>query len=581
MVHPYRRLALVTAAGTIAGLAEAGVLVLVVRVALAVTVDDPSAITVPLVSVEPSTGQLLWTAVVLSLVAMALHVGLARLTARISADVLINVRSRAIDAYGRASWERQAQEREGALQETVSSLAGNSGQLANTYANGLASLLSLVTLLATAALVDPLAMAVVVLFGAALSLSFRPLTRLTRRRARAYVRSNSKFAEDVSQMSSLSMELRVFGVQEQASAELRDSVRRTAALSYRMRVTQRLGWSLYRDIAVLFVVLAIGALYLMSEDALLGAGTVVILVVRALNSAQALQRNLQTVNELSPNLDMLLERLEALEAAAELRGERPLPALHSLELHDVTYEYVSGDGALRGITLRIEPGEVLGIVGPSGGGKSTLVQVLLRLRHPREGVVMVNGLPAEEFQEADWARLVALVPQEPKLMEASIADNIRFLREGITDDQVRAAARDAHVEAELLAQPAGFDTQLGPRGTGLSGGQKQRLAIARALVGQPQLIVLDEPTSALDHESERRLQETIRGLKGRVTLVIVAHRTTTLASCDRLVVIRNGSIDGLGTPAELAAQPGFYQSIAASLVDAPAGATSLPSPSPA
>lgn len=573
MVHPYRRLGVVTAAGTIAGLAEAAVLVLVVRVAIRVTASDDEPISLPLIGVEPSTGNLLWAAMALTLLAMSLHVVLARITARISADVLVNVRSRAIDAYGHARWERQALEREGALQETVSSLARNSGQLANTFASALASALNLAALLLTAALVDPVAMVVVVAFGALLSLSFRPLTRLTRRRAAQYVRSNSKFSEDVSQMSSLAMELRVFGVQDQASEELHTAIRRTAMQGYRMRVTQRLGWSLYRDLAVLFLVVAIGALYLVGESALLGAGTVVILVVRALTSAQALQRNVQLVHELSPNLDMLLERLDSLEGDAEPAGERPLTDLHSLELHDVSYEYVPGDGALREITLRVEPGEVLGIVGPSGGGKSTLVQVLLRLRRPRSGIVLVNGLPYEEYAEGDWAGLVALVPQEPRLMESSIADNIRFLRPGISDERVREAARAAHVEAEILAQPQGFDTMLGPRGTGLSGGQKQRLAIARALAGDPQLIVLDEPTSALDVHSEAKLQDTIRGLKGSVTLVIVAHRTTTLASCDRLVVLRDGQVDRLGSPADLAAQPGFYQSIAASLVDSPEGPT--------
>jgi len=194
---------------------------------------------------------------------------------------------------------------------------------------------------------------------------------------------------------------------------------------------------------------------------------------------------------------------------------------------------------------------VLGVVGPSGGGKSTLVQVLLRLRLPRSGSVLVNGVPYQEHRDSDWTRLVTLVPQEPRLMEASIAENIRFFRSGISDEQVRSAARAAHVEAEMIAQSHGFDTVLGPRGSGLSGGQKQRLAIARALVGKPAVIVLDEPTSALDAESERLVQDTIRELKGTVTFVIVAHRATTLALCDRLVVVRNGSVEQVASLIDL------------------------------
>ena len=128
-------------------------------------------------------------------------------------------------------------------------------------------------------------------------------------------------------------------------------------------------------------------------------------------------------------------------------------------------------------------------------------------------------------------------------MEASVADNIAFLRPGIDRADVEAAADAAHVGAEIRALPDGFDTVLGPRGSGLSGGQKQRIAFARALAGLPRLLVLDEPTSALDGESERRIQETIDELKGRVTMVIVAHRRSTLDVCDRVISMRGGRIE--------------------------------------
>jgi len=549
--RPYRRLGIITVAGLAAGLAEAGVIVIVVRVAVAIATDTTTAIQLPLVTHPPSTPILLWMAAGMTFVALVMHLLLAHFTARLSSEILVTVRNRAIDAFGRADWERQAAQRDGALQQTVSVLAGNSAQLANVFAIGISSLLSLIMLVAAAAVVDPLAMVVVAAFGGLMSLSFRPLAHITRRRSRAFVNSTNRFAEDVSRMTTMAMELRVFGVQEQASSELRAAVDRTADDAYRMRVVQRLGWALYSDVAMMFVVSALGVLYLIATDALIGAGTVVILVLRALNSAQTVQRNLQTINELGPNLDALVEHLKVLEAAAPAPGDRPLDEIKSIELVRVTYEYVPGDGALRDVDLRIAPGEVLGVVGPSGGGKSTLVQVLLRLRMPRSGLVLVNGVPYQDHRDGDWTRLVTLVPQEPRLMEASIAENIRFFRPGISDEQVRAAARAAHVETEMIAQPHGFDTVLGPRGSGLSGGQKQRLAIARALVGNPAVIVLDEPTSALDAESERHIQDTIRELKGTVTFVIVAHRATTLALCDRLVVVRNGSSEQVASLIDL------------------------------
>jgi ABC-type multidrug transport system fused ATPase/permease subunit len=195
-----------------------------------------------------------------------------------------------------------------------------------------------------------------------------------------------------------------------------------------------------------------------------------------------------------------------------------------------------------GITLTIDAGEIVGVVGPSGAGKSTLVQLLLRLRVPSRGTITVSGIPYEDIEPSSWHRLVALVPQDPKLFGGSVHDNIAFHRPGITRERVEQAAAAAHVAHDVRELPEGFDTMLGPRGTGLSGGQKQRVAIARALVGEPQLVVLDEPTSALDTRSEQLLLQTIEELEGRVTMVIVAHRLTTLARCDRLLAMNHGHL---------------------------------------
>jgi ABC-type multidrug transport system fused ATPase/permease subunit len=184
----------------------------------------------------------------------------------------------------------------------------------------------------------------------------------------------------------------------------------------------------------------------------------------------------------------------------------------------------------------------------------------------------VSGIPYEQIEPQSWHRLVTLVPQEPKLFEGTVADNIAFLRPGITREEVEHAAGLAHVLDDIRALPEAFDTQLGPRGTGLSGGQKQRIAIARALVGEPQLLVLDEPTSALDVKSEQLLQQTIQDLKGRVTLVIVAHRLATLASCDRVVAMADGRIQVIGTLDEALAGLSF-----GSVVQMNPSAASVPS----
>jgi ABC-type multidrug transport system fused ATPase/permease subunit len=564
--HPRRKLFQVVLVSAAGGLAEAAVLVLIVRIAVSLNDGSPSrALRLPILGSEPTIGWLLWAGVGFVILGTILDLFLARLTARMSSEVLANSRSQAVGAFLRATWARQAQDREGALQETISTLAMQSSLLALTFASGLAAALNLLTLLVVATLVDPVAMIVVLLFGAGLFAALRPMATMTRRRAKLFVASNSNFAEEVSKISSLAMELQVFGVQETAALNLEALNAGAAKRQFDTRFASRFGSMLYRDVAVLFLVGALGGLYILGNGAITGVSTVIILVVRALSSAQNMQVSLQTLNEQSPNLDSLEARLRSLEESAVTLGNAPLIEFRSIEFAGMGYEYVPGIGALEDVSLRIEAGEIIGIIGPSGGGKSTFVQVLLRLRTPQTGTVTLNGEPYESFSASDWAKMVAFVPQEPKLMEASVADNITFLRGGFHHTDVVKAAEAAHVADEIRALRGGFDAQLGPRGGGLSGGQKQRVAIARAIVGRPQLLVLDEPTSALDVQSERLLQQTIANLKGSTTIVIVAHRLSTLQYCDRLLVLRNGRVEKIGTPDDLAREPGFYKSITTDL----------------
>jgi ABC-type bacteriocin/lantibiotic exporter with double-glycine peptidase domain len=182
------------------------------------------------------------------------------------------------------------------------------------------------------------------------------------------------------------------------------------------------------------------------------------------------------------------------------------------------------------------------VVGASGSGKSTLSALLLRLRAPTAGTILAGDVALADVAPAAWARLAAYVPQDSRLIRSSVADNIRFFRAGFSDDDVRAAARAAHLEDEILALPDGYATEIGPGARDLSGGQRQRLAIARALLQHPSLLVLDEPTSALDAHSEQLIGRTLAELKGGTTIVLIAHRPATLELCDRIVEVAGGTV---------------------------------------
>jgi ABC-type multidrug transport system fused ATPase/permease subunit len=201
----------------------------------------------------------------------------------------------------------------------------------------------------------------------------------------------------------------------------------------------------------------------------------------------------------------------------------------------------------------------VGIVGPSGAGKSTLIQLLLRLREPTEGVMTVDARDARRLSLDDWYRHVAFVPQEPHLFAGTVADNVAFFRPEVDAADIQRAAKLAHLHDDVMSWPRGYDTMVGERGGQLSGGQRQRLCIARALVESPDMMVLDEPTSALDVRSESLIRETIADLAPSTTVFVIAHRLSTLAVCDRIMVILDGVLEGFDEPEQLEASNPFYR----------------------
>ncbi|MBP6767640.1 MAG: ATP-binding cassette domain-containing protein [Reyranella sp.] len=266
----------------------------------------------------------------------------------------------------------------------------------------------------------------------------------------------------------------------------------------------------------------------------------------------------------------------AAERLAELRAEAPSiaepakpkvlpkPVQGAVSFEGVSFRYPTRTDALAldGFDLAIAPGETVAIVGPSGAGKTTAFNLLLRFYDPEKGTVRLDGLDIRDLALRDLRRSLAVVPQDPTLFSASVADNIRYGRPDASDAEVRAAAEAASALGFIEALPHGFATDLGARGVRLSGGQRQRIAIARALLCDPAVLLLDEATSALDAESELAVQQALdRVMRHRTTLVI-AHRLATVQKADRIVVLDQGRVVDVGTHAELVGRGGLYARLA-------------------
>ncbi len=242
----------------------------------------------------------------------------------------------------------------------------------------------------------------------------------------------------------------------------------------------------------------------------------------------------------------------------------PKRANGAIGFEDVTFHYPARPeiAALSGLNLTIQPGETVALVGPSGAGKTTVFQLLMRFFDPDQGRVTLDGIALDAMRREEMRQNMALVPQDPVIFATTARENIRFGRPGASDAEVEDAAKAAAAHDFLSALPQGYDTYVGERGVMLSGGQKQRIAIARAILRDAPVLLLDEATSALDAESERAVQMAVERLSENRTTIIIAHRLATVKAADRIVVMEAGQIVAEGSHDALVAQGGLYARLA-------------------
>ena len=241
-------------------------------------------------------------------------------------------------------------------------------------------------------------------------------------------------------------------------------------------------------------------------------------------------------------------------------GDVPFNALkQSIEFKNVSLRYLEEEGpAVHQISFTLPRGSMVALVGESGGGKSTLADLLLRLYDPDSGEVIVDGIPLKQYVIADWRNKIGVVGQDTVLFHASIRENIAFGKLDAITTEIEDAAQKAHADGFIKQLAQGYETIVGDRGYRLSGGQRQRIAIARAIVRQPEILVLDEATSNLDSSSERMIQQALDGLRSNRTVLVIAHRLSTIAMADQILVVEKGRVIEQGTHKELLETEGRY-----------------------
>jgi ATP-binding cassette subfamily B protein len=295
------------------------------------------------------------------------------------------------------------------------------------------------------------------------------------------------------------------------------------------------------------------------------AGDVVLVCTLAFTVLHATRDLAVALVDVTQHMARLAEALGTLLRPHDLREHTlatPLvPRQQGVAFEDVSFAYAGGRQVFGSFDLAIEAGRRTGLVGPSGGGKSTVLALLQRFHDPDQGRVLIDGQDIAWITQESLRRAISVVPQEISLLHRSILDNIRYGRPDASDAEVRAAAEAARCRDFIEAMPAGFSTVVGDRGARLSGGQRQRIAIARALLKDSPIVLLDEATSALDPESEEQIRQALDRLMEHRTVIAIAHRLSTLRSFDRIVVLDHGRIVQDGAPDELAGSEGPYRDL--------------------
>jgi ABC-type multidrug transport system fused ATPase/permease subunit len=543
---PRRRLGVIAVIAAAGGATEALVLVAMVRLALAVSTHT-DAVTLGLPGIGAgsfSVSALVRLTLGAVVVRLLLHTVAAWASGRMTADVFARLRSATAASYLEADWETQAAEPHGELQDVLTTHATRLAELVVYGLNATVAAFNFVALVAGALVVSPVGAGVTaaVLLGTLAALT--PVSRMAGAFAAQRAAKNMAYASQIAETVELMREVKVYGVGERVRERLDRSAAEVSAPFFGAHFGSRLLAGLYQNVALAFVLIGMGILAARDAGSLATVGAVAVIFLRTLSYGQALQTAIHQMADAAPSIDTVLDRRRRYTPIRAATGSRRKSSFSMLTVDGVSYSH--GDAPLLlDVSFSARHGELVGLVGRSGGGKSTLLEVLAGLRHASAGSVLLDGMPIESYSRDTLARCIGFVPQFPVLFAGSVTENIRFWRDTVTSDDVERAAVLVGLDVDARQWPQGLDTAVTHRGQSVSGGQRQRIGLARALAGSPSILLLDEPTSALDAATESRVREVIDAARASAAVVLGAHRQTTLDLCDRLVLLEDGRLQEL------------------------------------
>lgn len=452
-----------------------------------------------------------------------------------------------------ATWPFLLQQKIGTVHNTLVRDIQNTGALLSTVAQAVQSFSGLLMYLLVAVNISPTMTLYAIGGGAVIFVMVRPFRRHTRTLGWSAATVEKQFAQFLNEHISGMKTVKAAGTERAALKDGTSHIRALRALSIRLAFVSSASSSFFQPASLVLVIILFLLTYSAPGFSIISFAAGLYLIQKIFTYLESGQNALLSINQYVPYAKNVAafkkELMDHRESVGS--GDRPFVFEKSLAFDQVTFSYVESRPVLSDVSFSIARGEMIGLIGPSGAGKTSVADLVLRLFHPTSGAVLLDGVPAEEIPLDMWRKRISYVPQDVFLLNDTISENIRFYGPAISHEELEQVARQANIYDVVTSLPNGFNTVVGDRGALLSGGQRQRIALARALARKPEILILDEATSALDHESEKLIQESINALRGKVTVLIIAHRPSTVADADSIIVLRDGVIAEQGAPKNL------------------------------
>ncbi len=399
------------------------------------------------------------------------------------------------------------------------------------------------------------------IFGTIILLLYKPLFSFARGLSQQISHINVDIAHHINEsliglktIKALSAEKRVMLRGKSFFEQLRDK-------HLRLTILTKITTESLQPIGILFLTMVIAFAFYQTSYNLGALAALVYLIHRIFQYTQSIQSMTQNISVILPYVENMTSYLEEADKAKEgrfFKTREKIQFEETLSFNSVSFSYNDSKKVIDKTSFTVKRGEMVGFIGPSGAGKTTIFDLLLRLLRPTEGKILVDGKNIHSIDIPDWRKNLSYVSQDVFLLNDTIFNNIKFFDDSVTKEDVFRAAKLAQIYDFINTLPDKFDTTVGERGVLLSAGQRQRVALARALARKPKVLLLDEATSSLDNESEQRIQTAIENLKGGMTILVIAHRLSTVLNSDKLFVVEKGKIVEEGNPRTLLKEKETY-----------------------